>query len=327
MKEQRRLAFGLAIAGALAFVSMGAASTTATAAADAAVSAPPSGQQVVLAFKYEAGDELVFEQVMSQEVEIQGMQSMGGTEITSTIRWKVLEVADNGDATIEVTTDRVHGTIANPMGVMSFDSASDETPTDPTSRILVAQAGISFTLVLTPSGEVVSIGGTEEMRDLVFETIPEGQRGMVAPMLDEMFTDEAMENMLRQGFQAFPAEPIGPGDSWDRSMSMKLPMIGTMSTAMTMTLDRIERRDGATVAVIGWTGTMELLPDEGGGFPGTIDLSNAAMSGTSEFDVDRGVVISNTMSSLMQMAVSVAGQEMVMDMNMTLDFKLVEGGQ
>ena len=326
MKKHRRIALGLAIVAALSVAfTYGAIGAGATPAVVATPSA--RGQQVTLVFKYQAGDEHVFEQTMSQDVEIQGVQSVGGTDINQTMRWKVLEVADNGDATIEVTTDRVHGTIANPMGTTSFDSASDEAPPDPTTRILAAQAGISFRFVLTPSGELVSIEGAEEMRKLALEAMPEDQRGFAASIVDEMFNDEAMENMLRQGFQSFPTEPVGPGDSWDRSMSMKLPMIGTMTTAMTMTLDRVERRDGATIAVIAWTGTMELTPDAGGGFPGTIHLSSADMTGTSEFDVDRGLVLANTMSSVMQMAVSAAGQEMVMNMNMNMNVKLVEGGQ
>ena len=94
------------------------------------------------------------------------------------------------------------------------------------------------------------------MRNAALEAMPEDQRAMAAPMCDGMFTDEAMENMLRQGFQSFPKEPVGPGYSWDRLMSMKLPMIGTKTNAMTMTLDRFEERDGTTVAVIGWVGAL-----------------------------------------------------------------------
>jgi hypothetical protein len=182
----------------------------------------------------------------------------------------------------------MHGTVSSPTGVTSFDSANEEKPTDPTARVLAAQAGISFQFVLAPNGEVVSIEFAEEMRNVALEAMPEDQRAMAAPMFDEMFTDEAMENMLQQGFQSFPKEPVGPGDTWDRSMSMKLPMIGTITTAMTMTLDRFEERDGTTIAVIGWTGAIELTQDAGGGFPGTFDLSSATTTGTSEFDVDRG---------------------------------------
>ena len=330
MRKHRRIALGLVVAAAMAIAFTNAAIATSATPPDAtaAVATPsPSGLKVTLLFKYEAGDELVFEQVMSQETVMQGMQSVSGTETTSTMRWKVLDVADNGDATIEFTTERVHGTVASPSGVTSFDSASEEKPTDPMMRILTAQVGISFRFVLAPSGDVVSIEGAEEMRNAALEAMPEDQRAMAAPMFEEMFTDEAMENMLRQGFQSFPNEPVGPGDSWDRSMSMKLPMIGTMTTAMTMTLDRLEERDGTTIAVIGWIGSTELTPDAGGGFPGTFDLSSSAMTGTLEFDVDRGLMLTNISSSVMQMAVSAAGQEMVMDMNMDMSFKLVEGGQ
>jgi hypothetical protein len=109
-------------------------------------------------------------------------------------------------------------------------------------------------------------------------------------------------------------------------MSMKLPMIGTLETGMTVTLDRFEERDGTTIAVLPWTGKMELIADQSSSFPGALDLSNAVITGTQEFDVDHGRILSNIMSAVTQMSVAMAGQEMVMDMNMSMEFKLVEGG-
>ena len=190
MRKHHRIALRLVVATAMAIaftnatIATSAAPPVATAAvATAAVATPsPSGQEVTLLLKYEAGDEFVFEQVMSQETVMQGMPSVSGTEITSTVRWKVLDVADNGDATIEVTNERVHGTVAGPTGVTSFDSASEEEPTDPTMRILAAQARISFRFVLAPNGDVVSIEGAEEMRNAALEAMPEDQRAMAAPI-------------------------------------------------------------------------------------------------------------------------------------------------
>lgn len=292
-------------------------------AASVSAAAPP---QQTLVFKFEAGDELVFEQVMTQDIEMQGMGSVGGNEIISTMSWKVLEVADDGNATIEVTNDRVRGTTSTPMGTTTFDSASEETSTDPMARMMAAQAGIAFGFVMAPSGEIVSVEFSEAMKEAALAEMSEEERAAVGSMFDEFLTDEAMENMLKQGFMSFPTEPVGPGDSWDRSMSMKLPMIGTLVTSMTMTLDRFEERGGTTVAVLPWTGSMELIPDPSSSFPGTLDMSSSVMTGTQEFDVDRGRILSNNMSALMQMAMAAAGQEMIMDMTMKMEFKLVEGG-
>jgi len=317
--------FAIAFAGVAVAVDGSDATIAAPLASTPAASTPSQlGEKHTLLFKYEAGDELVFEQEMSQEMAMQGMPAMGGNEITSTMRWKVLEVADNGDATIEATTERMRGTVTSPAGSTSFDSASEELPDDPTVRLLTAQAGLTFQFVVAPKGDVVSIRGAEQMRDAALQAIPEEQRAMVAPMLEEMFTDEAMENMLGQSFQSFPEEPVGPGDTWDRSMSMKLPMLGTMTTAMTMTLDRFEERGGSTIAVIGWTGATELEPDPESRLPGQFDLTSAQTTGTTEFDVDRGLILSNVASSAMQMLVSMGAQEMLMDMTMDTSFRLVE---
>ena len=144
MRKHRRVALDLVVV--LAVVTTLAVATPS-----------PSAQKATLLFKYQAGNELVFEQVMSQKIAMQGMPSLGGNEITSTMRWRVLDVAEDGNASIEVTTERMHGTVASPAGVTSFDSASEEPPTDPAARLLAAQAGMTFRFVLAPNGDVAAV--------------------------------------------------------------------------------------------------------------------------------------------------------------------------
>ena len=59
-----------------------------------AVAAPSqSAQKIPLLYKFESGDEYVYEQQMSQKLAAQGMPLMGGSEIASTMRWMLLPMA------------------------------------------------------------------------------------------------------------------------------------------------------------------------------------------------------------------------------------------
>lgn len=293
------------------------------------LAAAPSGvqgQQVTLKWKYQEGAELIYRQTMTSETEIPG-QGMATTENIFTQRWNVLEVADNGDATVQVTTDRVQMSMDGPMGAMSADSASDEKASAPQMKPFMAMAGMSYTLVLGPNGELRSMAGLEELRQRVREALAaEGMGAMLDQALGRSLSEDTMKSMYQQGIQSFPEGQVGPGDTWDLSFDLAVGLIVSMTTHLKFTLESIEDRSGATIAVISSFGSIEIAPTEDGPMAGMMQIGNAATIGTMEFDVDRGLLLKSTGSTTMEMTLKLGDQEQVMSTISNVTMELVEDG-
>ena len=290
--------------------------------------APPvsvSAQQVTLRWKYVAGSELVYRLVNTQEVT---MPMMGGNTVSEqrqTMRMSVSEVAPNGDATVTITTEHVQVEMSGLTGNVSYDSRTDEAPTVPEAQMFAAMAGLSYTMVIGPEGTVKSVQGVDQLIDEMMGALPPDAMALGQGMLGEMFSEEFITNRMQQSIQIFPQEPVGPGDSWQHSFRMPIPMFGGVTRNLTFTVDSIEERDGGTVAVISSTG--DIVVGEGGAsgrFPGMMEMGDAEITGTMNFDVDRGLTLSSATTSNMEMTLSTAGQQMTVGTVTTTTLELID---
>jgi len=287
-------------------------------------SAQQSPQQVTLRWKYEQGTELVYRMTNHQEAE---MPAMGGTSVTDqiqTMRWRVVEVAPNGDATITVTTERIQLDTRGPTGNLTFDSQTGEVPDNPQARLMAAMAGLSHTIVIAPDGQVKAVRGLDELRKTMLEGMPPEAAGMMGGMLEEMFSEESMTRMMQQSVQTFPPHPVGAGESWSNAFSMPIPMLGTMTTNLAFTVTGIERREGRTFAVISTTGTMALDESASSQLGAALEMRDTKLTGSIDFDVDRGITVGSELSTTMQMSITAAGNAMTVGMTQTMSLELVE---
>jgi hypothetical protein len=283
-----------------------------------------SAQQVTLRWKYAAGSELVYRLVNHEEVT---MPMMGGntvSEQTQTMRWSVSEVAPDGAATVTITTEHVQVEMSGPTGNVSYDSRTDEAPTAPEVQMFAAMAGLSYTMVIGPEGTVQSVQGMDLLIDKMMEALPPEAVALGRGMLGEMFSEEFITNMMQQSIQIFPPEPVGAGDSWQHSFSTPVPVIGEVTTNLTFKVDGIEERDGGTVAVISSTGDMVVGEEDGGPFAGMMAMDEAEITGTMNFDVDRGLTLSSTTTSNMEMTLSAGVQPMTVGTVTTTILELID---
>ena len=285
---------------------------------------PAFAQKIALRWKYEQGSELVYRATNHQEID---MAAMGGTAVSEqiqTVRWRVVEVAPNGDATIRMTTERVQIDVQGMAGNVKYDSESGEAPADPQTRALAAMAGVSYTMGVGPDGSGKAMQGLDELREKMFASFPPEQVAMLQSMGGELFSDESMTRMAQQSVQLFPEEPVGPSDTWKSSFRTSIPMIGSMTTNMTFTVMGIERRDGRTVAKISAAGELEFGNDSATPLPMTFDLGATKINGSIDFDADRGVTLASTVSTAMQMEVTAGGQQVAMGMTNRVSLELIE---
>jgi len=261
---------------------------------------------------------------MSQETELPNGMGVAVVEMTTTMRWEVLDVSDEGDATVRVTNERAQMRMDGPMGSMTADSASETPPGDPVGQMVTGMAGVSYTLVFDSSGQLQEVTDLDELREKL--AAAGGSNPAIGQALEQFASEEGIKDTLARGMLAFPDGPVGPGDTWNYDYDMELPMLGSMSIEMVMTLNGTEDRDGSRIALIDSAGTMAFLPDDNPQNPaaGMMDLADATLSGTMEWDVDRGRLIRNSGDTTMQMDVNAGGQQMSMVLVMHMTMQLVE---
>ncbi len=285
--------------------------------AGAAAVMPAAVQRVELAWKLEAGTDLVYRQ--SQQVDTELPEGMGTATIMrsgSTERWSVLEVDGDGKATVRMTTEQVQMNFDWPMGSTSVDPADQES----SGAFLDAVAGTSFTVVVDPRGVMVEMSGLEGMREALRTEL---QDLPVPALLDGMLGDEALRSQWEQGslVMPLPTGPVGVGSMWDSDFTSPIPGFGSMMVA---TSYRVESIDG-DVVVIGSSGTVS-LPDGTVSSLVPVQFGDMTMVGISRFDAGRGLLLGTESTMRVEATVAIAGQEMVVEAVMTTTQELIEDG-
>lgn len=271
----------------------------------------PTRQNVLVRWVFEEGIELLYRTTVSSETEMPGGRGMATGEVVTTQTWSVLNVAANGDATVRIATDRVQGYRRSPVENMGFDSDSDQESKNWKVRMAIVQAGTSYIFVFDSYGQIKDVQGIEELVARMREDLPPDAVAMFDQMILPTFTAEFMKGAFQSRIGSFPTEPVGPGDTWDFTYSLSLPVFGNMTTRITSTLDRIEDH-GSRLAIISSTGDSKKTGEADDQFAGMIQIDNVVIIGTTEFDVDRGRVLKSAFSKTMEMTMAVGGQEMAM---------------
>lgn len=283
----------------------------------AAAALPAAAQTVELRWKLEAGTALVYRMSMQSESELP--QGMGTTTMNmeSIQRWNVLAVDGDGAATVRMITERVRMSVGGPMGTMSVDSADTENAGSPLDA-MKAIAGTSYTVVLNPRGALVTISGLEEVREALRTQMPDpsGQA-----MLDQFLNDEALRTQWAQGVHVLPAEAVGVGSTWEDTYTSSAPLFGSMTVASAY---RVESIDGNLV-VIGGSGTMSMADGSATSFPVPMKMSDTTIAATSRFDAGKGLLLDTESTMGMQMSMTIADQETVLDTVTTMTLELIEG--
>lgn len=216
-----------------------------------------------LRYRFQAGQVLDFEIIQQTTVEstAMGQSSEASVRNQSQRRWKILEVDAEGVATIEVTTLRLQMRSREGGKVIEYDSADPEKQPE------------EFKTLKDVIGKPLSI----------VRVAPDGT------VLDEKMltqTDTATKMQADQILPLLPEKPVATGYTWRRKFDIRLGQPGKGFPARkSFTLASV--KDGK--ATIQFKTTL-LAP-----------VSNPALeaqliqhrpSGTIEFDVQRGLVVS-----------------------------------
>jgi hypothetical protein len=259
-----------------------------------------AGQDVTLRYRWTNGEQLTYRLTQQTTSTVSGLP--GGLppvtvemNASQVLRTSVEGVAADGTATVRSTYESARWEMKSPAGTMLYDSAADTASADRVaSRVkdtLSALIGGSFTMTLSPRGEVLAVEGMTQLVEKMFKSFPSDPS--IAPFLTSLrssLTDEGLRGTLGQGFTPLPEGALKPGDTWENELTRKDAMAGEVAHTTRFTLKAVESGAGERLAQIAAAVSIKLSPAGGMSLPMgfKMQLGDASGEGELTFDVERG---------------------------------------
>lgn len=238
---------------------------------------------VTLAWKFAAGDEENYRLTQSAKLssgEGDALKQFAAIEQELDIKWKVLEVDEQGTATISVQIAAMSMLASGPDGQeVRFDSESTDEPQGYAAILRPLGKRLSESevqLKMSPRGEVTDVKLPEELSDAV-KSVPGGKKFA----LDGGVT--SFESLARLGAPlVFPAEDIKVETSWDEKHEIELPVLGMVTSEFVYTVEEPINEDRTTIDQV-----LKLDASKAAGDL-RMKLVNQESAGTVDFNVVEG---------------------------------------
>jgi hypothetical protein len=280
-----------------------------------------SEQDVTLRYQWAQGQTLRYRHTQQSTAAISGLPGgMGDMTVNSTMSQVFKVVAENvaadGAVTLRFSYEAMRMEMTSPMVNLSYDSAAPDKAADPSGGTMKDMfsglIGESFTVVMTPVGEVQKIEGMGRIVEKVFSKLP--QDPATAGMLNGLknsFSDDSIKSTLSQGFPRLPERAVKPGDTWNSEFTTTNPMLGALTTSIAATLKALEGSGANQVARIGTKVIMKPDPKSPGTNPMglTVQMNNGAAEGDLSFDVAKGRLQKADIRSTLDMSMSGTGPD------------------
>ncbi|HWD90059.1 MAG TPA: DUF6263 family protein [Mucilaginibacter sp.] len=157
------------------------------------------------------------------------------TSLMAKMAFKVTNVMDTSYA-IQVTYERIGMQMDLPNGVASFESDKNN-PNDILSTVMGNMVDKPFSIVLSKTGKLLSIKGTENLSSDLFAGLPQLtalQKGAISNQVMQSFGPEAFKSNIEIGTAVFPDVKVGVNDTWLVNSAVKSNMPTKMATTFTL---------------------------------------------------------------------------------------------
>jgi Family of unknown function (DUF6263) len=242
-----------------------------------------SASAVTLEWKFTPGDEQNYR--LTQSARLSAGPADALKQFTSVkqeidLTWRVVEVSDEGNATISLAVTAFSFLATGPDGQeVRYDSESTEEPQGYAAMLLpigkrLAEAEVQLTM--TPRGEVSDVKLPEELAEAV-KSIPSGKK----------FAQDggvtSFESMASLGAPLLlPTGDVTVGKSWTEKRELELPVFGTVTVAYAFEVKDPPKDNKVT---IDQQMTIEAESPEG---MNGLKLINQKSTGKIEFDFEAG---------------------------------------
>jgi hypothetical protein len=267
---------------------------------------PLTQDKVELRWKWVKGQELVYKSSQKTLLDLGGQpmdQQMGYTYSLT-----VKEVAESGEATIQVKYLAVITKGSGPQGEYDYDSEKDkEAPKEGPAAMQSKMVGQSFVMKMTPVGKVTDVQGYDKVLEAMLKDGgPDADQQRA--QLKQMFNNDTFKGMMQQMAPPLPDEKVGKGDGWSNEFVVKMPMLGGMTFTLKSKLADLKDNNAHIEQDIKVALTASTEKDNP--LAGLVEIKDGKGKATSVYSTEKGCFLSQ--KSAMEMTIAVQGQAMPM---------------
>jgi len=209
-------------------------------------------QPVEMALKFAAGDSTTYRVTRDSDksakwegpVPAEPRRFPGGhtgNRVEMTFTQQIQSIADEGNAVAKITIKELKylSKIRDKI-TLEFDSSKQHDPTSPLAKII----GQSYTVELTPSGQVARVVDAEDARAAV--------KGIskAHDVADALLAEEAVKELVGiPGLPAADKNRVLPGGNWSNIENFSFDMMGPKSYEKIYTLNEVQQIGNHRVAV------------------------------------------------------------------------------
>jgi hypothetical protein len=252
-------------------------------------------------------------QKMKQEMSVGGRDVNVNNDTVIYMSWDVDNVDEEGLIYMTQTIDRMTMKVSGTQDIQ-FDSADEKEPTGVAATVynsVKPLIGVKFTQVMTDQGEVKDV------------TLPEDAIKATKnnPMLAQIFSEDALKEMVTKAAPVMPTEAIKKGHSWTKDADVKSPA-GQMGISNTYTYLGPTEVDGQPLEKIGVDLKLEFKG--GNPFGAKISVKDQNNKGSILFDNVNGHFSSSEIKQKMTLEITVGPQTINQKLETDIQLKLTK---
>lgn len=249
-------------------------------------------EEINLAWNLKAEDrfQVVREQQAVAHTSVASKPVRTSIETKVTMTWQVEALDDQGNATIVQTLNEILVEMDAGSGVLKYDSSVAIKPTGPVKTIadgVMPLVGESFTVTMSPRGEMTSLKPSDKLAKLFVGKMAEDAGG---------FSAQGIAKLLQQPLLLLPEKPVDAGDTWE--VKRDLPSsLGLLQQTLTYKFAGVGEGDQAKTARIELGGTIAAPP----GAADKPKLKSNELTGLAQFDIEAGRLVEMTAKQTLEL--------------------------
>ncbi len=191
-------------------------------AATALFAACKSDKTVDLKFRLPEGEVIRYTADMKQTINqtVMGNAMTVQQDILFGMNYKVVGM-EGDNRTVEVSYDRIKMATDAAGQKIQYDSR-DTSGNTPQLAILGGMIGKPFRMTVSPTGEVMQVTGFQDVLNGIASNPADPNAAATRQQLDQMFSDDAVKQMLSQNTNIYPEKAVKPGDTWTKTTTTSM---------------------------------------------------------------------------------------------------------
>lgn len=189
------------------------------AAATTLFAACKSDKAVDLKFRLPQGEVVRYTADMKQTINqtVMGNAMTVQQNVLFGMAYKVMSV-EGDNRTVEVSYDRI-AMETDAMGQHIKYDSRDTVGSNPQLAMLGGMIGKPFQMTVSGTGQVLQVSGFDAVLNGMTGNPNDPSAAAARQQFDQMFSDEAVKQMLSQSTNIYPEKPVKPGDTWNRTLT------------------------------------------------------------------------------------------------------------